>query len=62
MIDAISTVKEVQAKLIDLSGEKGKTIKVKTEAVFIKIQGYQTLIKISNIMSGGEDNMAEDLS
>lgn len=61
LADAISTVEEAKEKLINIRGEMGKKIKIKTEAVFTKNRGYQTLTKISNIINGEEDDMPEDL-
>ncbi|KAF0707383.1 Uncharacterized protein FWK35_00034175, partial [Aphis craccivora] len=55
---------EAKEKLIKINGEMGETIKIKIQSVLLKNKGYQTVLKISEILNGKEDTdgLPEDWS
>jgi len=65
LASSISLVEDARLRLTQINGELGMSIKTKIENVLIKNKGYQLLIKISNILSGDEENfdgLPEDMN
>lgn len=65
LASSISLVEDARLRLTQIHGEHGMSIKTKIENVLNKNKGYQLLIKISNILSGDEENfdgLPEDMN
>ncbi|XP_016661793.1 uncharacterized protein LOC100573760 [Acyrthosiphon pisum] len=64
LASSISIVEDAKIKLTQINGAQGTAVKTKIETVLGKNEGYKLMVKISNILSGDQENfegLPEDL-